>query len=250
MSRSPKPEPKPQPMPIPEARPVVLAEAPEPTPPLAESAEDRSFERAGEAAQAGRSRILTPRTGRVTGVENGRLLVDYPGNLRGPLPARTTVPLDARGALSAAAERQGALLVFEDGDPGQPIVIGLIQAPVATLIDLVLEASSDETGTLVAASPRRPEAPAARGGQALSGAPSPPAEGVSEQALSEGRSEPVVASADGKSVVIEGEEEVTLRCGKASISLRRDGRVVVKGAYVETHASGTNRIKGGSVQIN
>ena len=38
--------------------------------------------------------------------------------------------------------------------------------------------------------------------------------------------------------------------GPASITLRRNGRVVIKGTYVETHSEGTNRIKGGQVQIN
>ena len=36
----------------------------------------------------------------------------------------------------------------------------------------------------------------------------------------------------------------------ASITLRRNGRLVVRGAYVETRAEGVNRIKGGSVKIN
>ncbi|MCY0986565.1 DUF6484 domain-containing protein [Nannocystis sp. ILAH1] len=54
----------------------------------------------------------------------------------------------------------------------------------------------------------------------------------------------------GKRVVVTGEEELELRCGEASISLKKDGKLVIRGAYVETHARGTNRIKGGSVQIN
>jgi|GEM_PF-3849539 len=39
-------------------------------------------------------------------------------------------------------------------------------------------------------------------------------------------------------------------CGGASITLRRDGKVVLKGIYLETHATGVNHIKGGTVQIN
>jgi hypothetical protein len=41
-----------------------------------------------------------------------------------------------------------------------------------------------------------------------------------------------------------------LQCGSASLTLRRDGRVLIRGAYVETHSRGVNRIKGGSVKIN
>ena len=58
------------------------------------------------------------------------------------------------------------------------------------------------------------------------------------------------ARVDGKRVVITGDEEVELRCGEASITLSRSGKLVIRGAYVETRAKGTNRIKGGSVQIN
>ena len=49
---------------------------------------------------------------------------------------------------------------------------------------------------------------------------------------------------DGKRVVIEGKDEIVLQCGQASITLRRNGKVIIKGTYVESHASGTQRIKG------
>jgi hypothetical protein len=64
--------------------------------------------------------------------------------------------------------------------------------------------------------------------------------------------ERVEATVDGKPRVIEieGEEEIVLRCGQASITLRRNGKILIRGVQVETRASGTNRIKGGSVQIN
>ena len=55
---------------------------------------------------------------------------------------------------------------------------------------------------------------------------------------------------DGKRLVLTGEEEIELRCGDACISLKKNGKLVIRGAYVETRARGTNRIKGGSVQIN
>jgi Domain of unknown function (DUF6484) len=61
---------------------------------------------------------------------------------------------------------------------------------------------------------------------------------------------PVEALVDGKRVVLDGQDEVVLRCGEASITLRRNGRVVIRGTYVETRAQGVNRIRGGSVQIN
>jgi hypothetical protein len=61
---------------------------------------------------------------------------------------------------------------------------------------------------------------------------------------------PEVAVVDGRRVAIEGMDEVVLVCGKASITLRRNGRIVVRGTQVETDADGVNRIKGASVRIN
>jgi hypothetical protein len=49
---------------------------------------------------------------------------------------------------------------------------------------------------------------------------------------------------------LSADREVTIRCGKASITLSRDGTVVVRGTRLLSRASGVNRIRGGSVQIN
>jgi hypothetical protein len=147
--------------------------------------------------------IVTPRSGRLLGHnEQGRLLVDFPGNPFGPLRARTTLVL-APAELQRAVEVQAAvLLLFEEGDPGRPIVVGLLRD----------ELSRDAA---------RPAAPP-----------------------------PVAVEADGKRVEVEAADELVLRCGQASIVLRRNGRVVIRGTYVETRSKGINRIKGGSVLIN
>lgn len=62
---------------------------------------------------------------------------------------------------------------------------------------------------------------------------------------------PVVeADVDGKRVRVTAQDEIVLQCGSASITLRRNGRVIIRGTYVESRSDGTNRIKGGQVQIN
>lgn len=133
--------------------------------------------------------------GHVVGLDpEGRPLVDFPGNPSGPAPARLLVALDALTLQQAAAARRPCALLFERGDAGLPLLVGLVEAT-----------------------------------------PSVP---------------PLVTAVDGKRVVLTGEEEVELRCGEASISLKKNGKLVIRGAYVETRAKGTNRIKGGSVQIN
>jgi hypothetical protein len=51
-------------------------------------------------------------------------------------------------------------------------------------------------------------------------------------------------------LVLTAGREVVLRSGKASLTLTRDGRVIIQGEYLVSRASGVNRIQGGSVQIN
>jgi hypothetical protein len=140
----------------------------------------------------------------------GALIVEYEGS--GPLAARSAVALDQPAIARAIATRQRALLLFENGDARLPIVVGLIQPePAAALLQSLLAPALPPT------------------------APAKPATEV---------------RVDGKRVVLEGTEEVTLKCGDASITLRRDGKVILRGAYVETTAKGVNRIRGGSVKIN
>jgi hypothetical protein len=94
--------------------------------------------------------------------------------------------------------------------------------------------SSEFESLLQAPSPQR--APA----QATAVADAPPA----DVALA------IEADVDGRRVRIVAQDEIVLECGNASITLRRNGRIVIKGTYVETSSEGTNRIKGGQVRIN
>jgi hypothetical protein len=60
----------------------------------------------------------------------------------------------------------------------------------------------------------------------------------------------VAADAEGRRAIVTAKDEIVIECGKASITLRRNGRIVVKGTYVETRAEGTNRIKGAKLHLN
>ena len=157
------------------------------------------------AAPRTTERILEPRLGRVLPGPGTDLKVDWPGNAAGPTAARRVTHLTDAMAAQAARDGATALLLFENGDPALPIVVGLL--PSATpILDAVLEL------------PRA--------------------------------AEPVEARVDGTRVVLEGRDEVVLRCGKASITLRRDGQVEVRGVNVKTEARAVNRIRGGKVEIN
>lgn len=168
--------------------------------------------------------------GWIVGVDaEGRPLVDFPGSRGGPHAARRTLPLEPEALRSAVAQRQGVMLLFENGDPRLPVIIGLMQVESTTpLLDAMLSEPKPEAAT-EPASPSEPEK-----------APEPEVNSA----------EPMEAHVDGKRVVIEGADEIVLKCGQASITLRRNGKLILKGTYVETHSTGVNRIKGGSVQIN
>ncbi|MEM7151375.1 MAG: DUF6484 domain-containing protein [Myxococcota bacterium] len=61
---------------------------------------------------------------------------------------------------------------------------------------------------------------------------------------------PVTVHADGQTVAIEAEQELVLRCGEASLVLRRDGFVELCGVDVVSRAERGNWIKGGSISLN
>jgi hypothetical protein len=64
------------------------------------------------------------------------------------------------------------------------------------------------------------------------------------------RPELIRADVDGRRLHIRAEDEIVFQCGKASVTLRRNGKVIIRGTHVETNSEGTNRIKGGNVRIN
>jgi hypothetical protein len=66
----------------------------------------------------------------------------------------------------------------------------------------------------------------------------------------DGEFQVIEADVDGRRVRIIAKDEIVLECGQASVTLRRNGRIIIRGTYVETHSEGTNRIKGGQVRIN
>lgn len=147
------------------------------------------------------------RVGWIAGADEQGLLVDFEGNAGDPLPCRSTVAMSAEELQTAVAERRGAVLLFDRGDPGLPLLMGLLQPDNGTPnIDLILQ--------------------------------------------SDGEAHALEARVDGKRVLLEGSEEIVLRCGEASITMRRDGKIVIRGTHLLSRSKWTNRIKGGSVQIN
>lgn len=61
---------------------------------------------------------------------------------------------------------------------------------------------------------------------------------------------PMEAEVDGEKTVIEGKQQIVLRCGAASITLTESGKIVLRGEHLVSRSSGVNRILGASIQMN
>jgi len=126
--------------------------------------------------------------------------------------------------------RQVALMFTQGADP-QPIIMGLIYSPLQQVLDCVIAESretdrSNDSDELVFAEPSH----------------------VAEKVITKSQEDKVYI--DGQQIVLEGQEEVVLRCGEASITLSRNGKISIRGKYLLSRATGVNRILGGSVQVN
>lgn len=127
--------------------------------------------------------------------EQQRPLVVFPDNPSDvSRPARATTPLTNDDIGKEVA------LLFENGDPAAPMIIGRLR----------------HSKQLEVNPPSLPES----------------------------------VIVDGERMLIEAKEEIVLKCGKASITLTKAGKIILRGAYLLSRSSGVNRIKGGSVQIN
>ncbi len=55
---------------------------------------------------------------------------------------------------------------------------------------------------------------------------------------------------DGSRITIEAQNEILLKCGKGSILVRKDGKIIIRGTDILSRSSGRHRIRGASVSIN
>jgi hypothetical protein len=154
-----------------------------------------------EERQVEQARAATLRSGAVTGtligfIDEGRTpLVLLPGQ-----SGSAAVPVASVVDIHGTHIGRQVVLVFDNGDPRRPIIMGLLRTPHAWPL---------------------PDQP----GQ-------------------------VEVDADGERLIVTAKEQLVLRCGKASITLTKAGKVLIQGAYVSNRSSGVMRIKAGSVQIN
>ncbi len=157
---------------------------------------DRGGHLAAKSAAVERTGIPDQIAGVIVGLflgfdDHGNPLIDYPGN-------PTATPMRARAATHIGVEHRGrdAALLFEDGNPGKPIIVGLMQQSHANKLQ---QWSVD---------------------------------------------------ADGQTLELTAERQITLRCGDASITLTRSGKVLIRGKYILSRSVGVNMVKGGIVRLN
>ena len=155
--------------------------------------------------------------GVVTAIDlQGQPLVNYSANPAAhPLAAMSTL------GITAAHIGRNVALLFANGDPQRPVIMGLIHS---ALHDLILAYDS--------------QAHAQHNGEHTDDDVSPSV--VTAEDI----------TVDGNRVVLEGKEEVVLRCGGASITLTKDGEILIHGKHLLNRATGMNRIMGGTVRVN
>ena len=60
----------------------------------------------------------------------------------------------------------------------------------------------------------------------------------------------IKVSTDDDRMFLEAKKEITIKCGKSSITLKEDGKILLRGTYLSSRSTGVNRILGGSVLLN
>lgn len=72
-------------------------------------------------------RISGTRIGSITGIDKkGLILIDFPGNTLGPLPARFVESIKQKLLKPGVPVNDKILIIFENDDPGLPIIIDAI----------------------------------------------------------------------------------------------------------------------------
>ena len=185
--------------------------------------EDLNQEQLEEESIAPTSNILPGEIiiGVFTGLnELGKPLVNFAYNVKNhPIVAITSVALNQK-----QTDRQVALM-FEEGNIEKPIIMGVIHNQLDDILEnfeFTSRENTDEENSQI----------------------------ISENTNNELQEKTDDAYLDGKRVVLEGKEEIVLKCGDASITLTKAGKILIRGKYLLNRSTGVNRIMGGSVQVN
>ncbi|WP_412553932.1 DUF6484 domain-containing protein [Shimia sp. MIT1388] len=61
---------------------------------------------------------------------------------------------------------------------------------------------------------------------------------------------PMQVISDGQTLKVTAEQRIELRVGKSAIVMEADGHITIRGKHLVSQASGANRIRGASVNLN
>ena len=149
----------------------------------------------------------------------GQPFVDFSLN-----PSKQSINAITTLVLSEQHINRQVALLFNQGDLSQPIVIGLIHSPLQAMIDNFEEQQSE-------------------------------IQSIDKTELDDNvelagslKTDDVLV--EGKRISFEAQDEMVFKCGEWSITLTKEGKVLIRGKYLLNRSSGVNRIMGGSVQVN
>lgn len=153
------------------------------------------------------------------------------------LPIRPTFPGALIGSLVAIDPRGRPLVDFAGNAPRKCVAarntVDLEAKDVGREVALVFEGGNPEKPIIVGLLHQpQPAQPTAAPAQASQDRPA------------------IAAKIDGEQIVLSADKEIVLRCGDASITLTKVGKILIRGKYILSRSSGVNRIAGGSIQLN
>ena len=159
--------------------------------------------------------------------------VDVSAEINRESPPPCSLPSVAVGRLVAIVPDSGPLIDFPDNRSGELLparaLTSVNEAEIGSQVALVFE-DGDASKPIILG--------VLKDGQRAH-KPSP-----------ESQTDAVEVRSDQEHLTLTASREISLVCGKASVTLTSAGKILLRGAYLLSRSSGVNRIKGGSVQIN
>lgn len=156
---------------------------------------------------------------------------------RDPDPSLLTAPGTALGAMPAAP-MVGTLLSAANGEPPRVGFAGAPDEGVAARSCVALQSADLGKQVVLLFEGHDANCPL------VMGVLRDPSEEVAPAV------QPITVASGQEELRLSARRQIVLECGEASLTLTQAGKVLIKGSYVLSQSTGTNRLRGGSVEIN